>query len=80
MSWEEASKILFTGYGPGLYFVGYEMAKAINLRYGSERLASFLQKHHAAFLQTYIDFTRERPTLAPAAFSQATRDFIAAVE
>lgn len=76
VSWDEASKIMFTGTGSPLYFVGYEMSKAIDARYGPQRIASFLQRHPAAFFRTYIELYRECPACVPAQFSPATEAYI----
>jgi hypothetical protein len=76
MTWKQASDVVFTGYGPGPYFVGYEMAKAIDRRHGPERIASLLQQHPAAFFRTYIDVYRENPAAAPARFSRETEAYI----
>jgi hypothetical protein len=76
MSWKQASDVVFTGSGPGPYFVGYEMAKAIDRRYGPTRIASLLQQHPAAFFRTYIDLYRENPAAAPVRFSKATETYI----
>lgn len=79
MSWDEASKTMFTGTGSPLYFVGYEMAKAIDARYGPRRIASFAQQHPSAFFRAYIGLYRECPTCVPARFSPATEQFIASL-
>jgi hypothetical protein len=80
MTWEAASKILYTGYGPGLYFVGYEMTKAIDRRYGPERIGPSFQQHPAAFFRAYVDLCRERPAEVPARFSEATEAYIISLE
>jgi len=76
MTWKQASDVVFTGHGPGPYFVGYEMAKAIDRRHGPERIASLLQQHPAAFFRTYIDLYRENPAAVPARFSRETEAYI----
>lgn len=76
MSWKQASDVVFTGYGPGPYFVGYEMAKAIDRRHGPSRIASLLQQHPAAFFRAYIDIYRENPAAVPAKFSRETEAYI----
>jgi hypothetical protein len=76
MSWKQASDVVFTGYGPGPYFVGYEMSKAIDRRYGPERIALHLQQHPAEFFRTYIDLYRENPAATPATFSKETEAYI----
>jgi hypothetical protein len=79
LSWDEASTVVFSGYGPGPYFVGYEMAKAIDRRHGPARIASLLQQHPAAFFRAYIDLYRENPDAVPAKFSRETEAYIDSV-
>ena len=76
MTWKQASDVVFTGLGPGPYFVGYEMAKAIDRHHGPARVASLQQQHPAAFFRTYIDLYRKSPGAAPARFSKETEAFI----
>jgi hypothetical protein len=76
LTWKQASDVVFTGDGPGPYFVGYEMAKAIDRRYGAERLASFLKEHPAAFFRAYIELCRENPSAVPARFGKETEAFL----
>jgi hypothetical protein len=76
MNWKQASDVVFTGYGPGPYFVGYEMAKAIDRRYGPARIAVLLQQHPAAFFRAYIDLYRENPAAVPSRFSRETETYI----
>ncbi|MEO8383349.1 MAG: DUF5700 domain-containing putative Zn-dependent protease [Acidobacteriota bacterium] len=79
MSWKQASDVVFTGYGPGPYFVGYEMAKAIDRRYGPARIAALMQQHPAAFFRAYIDLSRENPAAVPARFSKETAAYIESI-
>jgi putative zinc-dependent peptidase DUF5700 len=79
MSWKQASDVVFTGYGPGPYFVGYEMAKAIDRRRGPAFIASLLQQHPAAFFRAYIDLYRENSAAAPARFSKETEAYLDSV-
>jgi hypothetical protein len=76
MSWQQASDAVFIGNGPGPYFVGYEMAKAIDRRHGPAAIASLLQRHPAAFFRAYIDLYRENPAAVPARFSRETESYI----
>ena len=76
MSWKQASDVVFTGLGPGPYYVGYEMAKSIDRRHGPARLASLLQQHPAAFFRAYIDLYRASPGAVPARFSKETEAYI----
>jgi hypothetical protein len=76
MSWQQASDVVFRGYGPGPYFVGYEMAKAIDRHYGPERIASLMQQPPAAFFRTYIDLYRKSSVAVAAKFSKETETYI----
>ena len=76
LSWKQVSDVVFTGYGPGPYFVGYEMAKAIDRRHGPRRFALLLQEHPAAFFHAYIELYRENPAAVPARFSKETEAYI----
>src|SRR5688572_4721001 len=76
MSWKQASDVVFTGLGPGPYFVGYEMAKAIDRHHGPARIASLLQQHPAAFFRAYIELYRKNPGAVPARFSRETEAYI----
>lgn len=80
MSWDEASKVMYTGTGSPLYFVGYEMTKALDARHGPDRIAQFLQRHPAAFFGAYVDLYRKCPSCVPARFSARTEALIAALE
>jgi hypothetical protein len=75
-TWDEASKIMFTGTGSPLYFVGYEMSKAIDAYYGRQRIASLLQRHPAAFFRTYVELYRKCPACVRARFSAAAEAYI----
>jgi hypothetical protein len=75
MTWEEVSNVVFTGYGPGPYFVGYEMAKAIDRRHGPGRIATLFEQHPAAFFRMYIELYRENRAAVPATFSRETEAY-----
>jgi Putative zinc dependent peptidase (DUF5700) len=79
MSWEQASDVVFKGLGPGPYFVGYEMAKAIDRRHGPARIAALLRQHPASFFRTYIDLYRQTPAAVPARFSRETEAYIESI-
>lgn len=79
LTWEQAANAVFAGYGSGPYFVGYEMAKAIDRRHGPARIASLLRQHPAAFFRAYIDLYRENPAAVPARFSKETEAYIYSV-
>ena len=76
LSWKQASDVVFTGNGPGPYFVGYEMAKAIDRRHGPKRIASLLKEHPVTFFRDYIELYREDPAAVPARFSKDTEAYI----
>jgi hypothetical protein len=76
VTWEQASNAVFMGKGPGPYFVGYEMAKAIDQHDGPERIASLLQMHPAEFFRAYIEIYRKNPGAVPAKFNAATEAYI----
>jgi hypothetical protein len=79
MSWKQVSDAVFIGQGPGPYFVGYEMAKAIDRRYGPAKIASLFEQHPAVFFRAYIDLCRENPASVPARFSSETEAYIESI-
>jgi uncharacterized protein (DUF779 family) len=79
MTWEEAQKVVFTGYGPPPYFVGYEMAKAIDARWGPRRIGGYFQQHPAAFFQDYVALYRTHGAAVPARFAPATEAYLASL-
>ncbi|MEO6225163.1 MAG: DUF5700 domain-containing putative Zn-dependent protease [Sphingomicrobium sp.] len=76
MTWDQASNELFTGTGAPLYFVGYEVTKALDARDGPGRVGAFAQQHPAAFFRRYIELYRKCPACVPARFSRATEAYI----
>ena len=56
-SWEQTYQEGFSGEGP-LYFVGYEMAKALDRRRGPHSIVDAFSRHPAAFFQAYIAVAR----------------------
>jgi hypothetical protein len=76
ITWDEAYVLGFADIGPPLYFVGYEMAKALVRRHGPAHLGTYFQRHSAAFFRDYVALHRESPGEAPARFSADTDSYI----
>jgi hypothetical protein len=58
ITWSKAYEAGFSGGSAAsnpLYFVGYEVAKTLNARYGPARIASAFAEHPAAFFLAYIE-------------------------
>jgi hypothetical protein len=72
IKWEEAYEKGFSNKCPPLYFVGYEMAKAIDRTYGHARIGAYFQEHPAAFFKDYLALSRKAPGAVPAKFSAET--------
>lgn len=75
LAWDKAYQEGFAGEGP-LYFVGYEMAKAIERKHGPARIGPYFQEHPAQFFRDYIALTADKP----ARFSTASETIIAAMK
>ncbi|MBV8799116.1 MAG: hypothetical protein JO208_04820 [Alphaproteobacteria bacterium] len=69
MKWETAYEKGFSNRAPPLYFVGYEMTKALDRAYGHARIGAYFQEHPATFFKDYIALYRERPDAVRARFS-----------
>jgi hypothetical protein len=78
MTWEAAYEKGFSNKCPPLYFVGYEMAKAIDRAYGPARIGAYFQEHPAAFFKDYLALSRKGAGAVPAAFSAETQRSILA--
>jgi hypothetical protein len=76
ITWDEAYVQGFADIGPPLYFVGYEMTKAIVRRHGPAHLGTYFQRHSAAFFRDYIALRRESPGDVPASFSADTEAYV----
>lgn len=76
ITWDEAYVQGFADIGPPLYFVGYEMAKALVRHHGSAHLGEYFQRHSATFFRDYIELYRESPSEAPARFSAETESYV----
>jgi len=72
MKWEAAYEKGFSNKAPPLYFVGYEMAKAIDRAYGHARIGAYFQEHPATFFKDYVALSREKPGAVLAKFSAET--------
>lgn len=79
-SWEDAYNRGFSSRGMSgahFYFVGYEMAKAIDRDCGSSCVARLFQQRPAEFLRRYVALYKRRPDI-PGRFSAETEAFIQA--
>jgi hypothetical protein len=76
-TWDQASKAMFTGTGSPLYFVGYEMTKALAPRMRPVSFSRFWAEHPASFFQAYVDLYRKCLTCVRARFSPQTERLIA---
>ncbi|MFL5239268.1 MAG: DUF5700 domain-containing putative Zn-dependent protease [Rhizomicrobium sp.] len=72
MKWDDAYEKGFSNKCPPLYFVGYEMAKAIDRTYGPARIGAYFQEHPAAFFRDYVALSRKNPGAISAKFSAQT--------
>lgn len=72
MTWEAAYEKGFSNKCPPLYFVGYEMAKAIDRAYRHRRIGGYFQEHPATFFKDYVALSRHRPSAVQARFSAET--------
>jgi hypothetical protein len=80
MTWERAYKEGFTSDNDAsFYFVGYEMAKALERYCGRECIVQLFQEPPLEFFRRYIALYHEHPELG-GRFSQETETFIAAYE
>lgn len=70
MSWDDAYKTGFSGLGPPLYFVGFEMARAIEATHGPQRIGTYFARHPTAFFEDFV-------ALAPGTFSPTTEELLA---
>ncbi len=53
MSWEDAYGTGFSGLGPPFYFVGFEMARAIEAAHGPQRIGTYFTGHPVAFFDDF---------------------------
>ena len=61
IAWDEAQRIGFFGNNDArLYFVGYEMAKAIDRYRSAKRIGELLEQTPSAFFQEYITLYRQQ--------------------
>jgi len=69
MGWEDAYGTGFSGLGPPLYFVGFEMARVIELARGPQQIGTYFAGHPAAFFEDFA-------ALAPGTLSPETRTLV----
>lgn len=75
MTWKAASDEGFSGGNPEFYFVGYEMAKAIERHCGARCIGALFSEAPVEFFRRYIALYREHPEI-PGRFSRETEDHI----
>lgn len=63
ITWEEAYERGFTGTDPRFYFVGYEMAKAIERHCGTACIPRLFQQPPVEFFRQYISLYHEHPEI-----------------
>ena len=78
IAWNEVEKIGLSGDNGAFYFVGYEMAKALERYHGTLRIGRLFQERPAVFFKDYIALTRAHPELK-ARFAPATEAYIASL-
>lgn len=79
MTWNATYEAGFANIGPPLYFVGYEMAKAIERAYGPGRIGPYFQRGSTEYFKDYIALYRTRAMIALERFSPATESLIASL-
>ncbi|MDB4914740.1 MAG: hypothetical protein JWM95_2384 [Gemmatimonadetes bacterium] len=77
-SWENAYGRGFTGDDPRFYFVGYQMARAIDRYCGAQCIGALFKRPPAEFLRQYIALYREHTDVVPR-FSPRTEAFVASL-
>ena len=78
MNWETAYRAGFSSENDAsFYFVGYEMAKALEQYCGRECIVRLFREPPVEFLRRYIALYREHPEVM-GRFSPATEDFVSA--
>ena len=60
MSWDDAYGAGFSGIGPPMYFVGYEMSRAIEEAQGPEQIGTYFTGHPSAFFSDFAALSPER--------------------
>lgn len=78
MAWKAASDEGFSGDNPEFYFVGYEMAKALDRYCGARCIGALFQEPPVEFFRRYIALYRRHPEIT-ARFSPATEEHIASL-
>lgn len=76
ITWEQANQIGFSGNNDSrFYFVGYQMAKAIEQYCGRKRIGKLFGKAPVGFFRQYIALYHRHPEIT-ARFSPQTESFI----
>jgi hypothetical protein len=78
ITWSAVNGEGFSGANPEFYFVGYEMAKALERHCGARCIGALFHAAPAEFFRRYIAFYRERPEIT-ARFSRETEDYVASL-
>lgn len=78
-TWDEAQRIGFNGDNDArMYFVGYEMAKAIEHYRGASRIGELFEQSPAVFFQGYIALYHQHPDIT-ARFTSSTEAYCQSV-
>jgi hypothetical protein len=76
IAWDEAQRVGFFGDNDArLYFVGYEMAKAIDRHRSAKRIGELLEQPPSAFFQEYITLYRQQSGIV-ARFTAETEAYL----
>ena len=73
MSWDDAYGAGFSGIGPPLYFVGFEMSRAIEEARGPEQIGTYFADRPTSFFRDFV-------ALAPGALAPSTEQLLAATD
>lgn len=78
LTWSAASGEGFSGDNPEFYFVGYEMAKALDRYCGARCIGALFEEAPVEFFRRYIALYRRHPEIT-ARFSRETEEHIASL-
>jgi hypothetical protein len=79
LPWNKAYARGFSGNNDArFYFVGYEMAKAIEKYRGRKQIAQLFEKPPVEFIRQYIALYKKHPEIS-ARFSKETEEFITSI-
>lgn len=77
IAWDEAQRVGFSGNNDArLYFVGYEMTKAIDRYRSAKRIGELLEQTPSAFFQEYVTLYRQQSGIV-ARFTPETEAYLA---